>query len=239
MYCLRWINFLAVNVKPEQSRLVFLDENAEGRDRLAMFDGQQEEPDEVEERMFVGRTAKDGRVALGVSLQSVRSLDVFTKTDVLKSRLKKKDKFWSRLWFTLEKQEFLIYEDGLLLKDMSADLSQSNSINNNNSTNGLCYKKVEKNINRLKIRSRIESLWKTFRAKTYFYLLTCDSFVMSITFNNNIIKTIIIIQFNFFKFFLTWRTVPVTKRSISFGNPLLVWNSTNMWPQPIKRNEIG
>jgi hypothetical protein len=28
----------------------------------------------------------------------------------------------------------------------------------------------------------------------------------------------------------------VTKRSISFGNPLLVWNSTNMWPQPIKRN---
>ena len=100
-------------------------------------------------------------------------------------------------------------------------------------------KKFEKNINRLKIRSRIESLWKTFRAKTYFYLLTCDSFVMSITFYNNIIKTIIIIQFNFFKFFLTWRTVPVTKRSISFGNPLLVWNSTNMWPQPIKRNEIG
>ncbi len=90
-------SFLAVNVKPEQSRLVFLDENAEGRDRLAMFDGQQEEPDEVEERMFVGRTAKDGRVALGVSLQSVRSLDVFTKTDVLKSRLKKKNKFWSRL----------------------------------------------------------------------------------------------------------------------------------------------
>ena len=54
-----------------------------------MFDCEQEKPDEVEKRMFVGRAAAaDRRVVIRVSLQRVRRLDVLAKADVLKRKQK-------------------------------------------------------------------------------------------------------------------------------------------------------
>jgi hypothetical protein len=41
-----------------------------------VFDGQKKQPNEIEERVFVRGAALDGRVLLGVGLESVGSLDV-------------------------------------------------------------------------------------------------------------------------------------------------------------------
>ena len=71
---------------PKQRRLVFLDEDTEGSERLPVLNGEQKEPDKVEERVLVRGPALDRRVGLGEGLQRVRGLDVLAKADVLRNK---------------------------------------------------------------------------------------------------------------------------------------------------------